>query len=49
MGLFGNIYIYRKHKQTCIEINTKFITVITSAKEGGTVLGEGYRVGLNYI
>lgn len=47
MGLFRDIY--RKRKKTCIGINTKFITVVTSAKEGGNVLEEGYIVGLKYI
>ena len=54
-SLFSDIYgivweyIYTGNTNRYIEINTKFITVVMSAKEGGTVLGEGYRVGLNYI
>lgn len=47
MGLFRDIY--RKRKKTCIGINTRFITVVTSAKEGGNVLEKGYIVGLYYI
>lgn len=44
----GYIHIW-KRKPTCIGISTILRIVLTSAKEGGNVMGEGYTLGLNYI
>ena len=44
----GHIHTW-KRKQTAMGINTILRFVLTSAKEGGNVMGEGYTLGLNYI